>query len=214
MPTAIPRGRTVIAVPNPDPTLAYTDYDQALSALLGRWHVWDGDAWLAKLRRERGVGHHWDLPEERRLLAAAVEHFPGSDYSLHLIPAGAALPRPQPDTWLIYAPGRASESTIYPTEEAARAALYACVAFDVLNGIPFDGTGDWERVAEQWRLSCLVHLDDGGRVVAFGAVTSYYPGNHVVAGLAGARPFAVSLDDQGEEAARQLLAARLGLADA
>ncbi|MEU9887973.1 hypothetical protein [Sphaerisporangium sp. NPDC051011] len=214
MTTPIPPGRSQVIVDRPDLTHDYRDYEDALSfyAWRGGYAVWEGDAWLHDLDKKNPLQYRVHLPEHQRLMAAAVEYFPGSDYALHLIPAGQGLPRPQDDQWVIYAPGRASESTVYATERAARRALYAIVAHEVLATIPWWANDDDASLDDE-AVSVLVHVvaRNSERVVGFGGITSYYTGNRVVFGLIGSEPFAVNLEGQDDDGqAREILAERLG----
>lgn len=114
---------------------------------------------------------------------------------------------------MIYAPGRVSESSVYPSERQARHALYAAVAHQVLAQVPISGL-DWSGrpfPIEDARMSVLTHVEYGDRLVGFGGIASYEPGNKVVFGLMNGEPFAVNLDDQPDDTlARQILTERLG----
>ncbi|MFD8564850.1 hypothetical protein ACFV1N_46935 [Streptosporangium canum] len=207
------RPRKIISIYRSSMPFTYTEYNEPLEQFYDDWSAWEGDDWLAELWRTRPYSYLGQMPEHQRLVAAAVETFPGSDYSLHLIPAGQGLPRPQENLWLIYAPGRASESLVYPSEQQARWALYALVAHEALAEMPFDGrdaAGEY-LPPEEVGISALTHVDLDGRLIGFGAITSYLPGNQVVFGLMNGEPFAVNLDNQTDDSlARRILAERLG----
>jgi len=192
--------------------IAYTDYEQPIECFYSTWNVWEGDRWLSNLRRRQGHPNLGQMPEHQRLVAAAVEAFPGRDYSLHLIPPMKALPRPQWDMWVIYAPGRSSQSLVYPTEQQARWALHALVIHDVLGEMPFNCEYLHRYFPpEQLKITALTHVERDGQVVGYGCITSYLPGNWVVCGLMNDEPFAVNLDGQDDDGqARRILADRLG----